>query len=113
MVVAGIVGALGAFGVLLAFGQGGKPAVVMTIIFAGAPVINALVIITFIDKNWNEVNWKFILGIVLAATGGAMATFFKPAPKPHAVKPPPAPHVQPAEPPTTASAPSAESAQES
>jgi drug/metabolite transporter (DMT)-like permease len=41
--VAGIVGAIGAFGVLLAFGAKGAPPVVMAIIFAGAPVVNALV----------------------------------------------------------------------
>src|SRR5437016_2975071 len=40
--IAGIVGALGAFGVLLAFGAGGKPGVVMSIVFAGAPVVNAV-----------------------------------------------------------------------
>jgi hypothetical protein len=40
--VAGIVGAIGAFGVLLAFGAGGKPGVVMSIVFAGAPVVNAI-----------------------------------------------------------------------
>jgi hypothetical protein len=40
--VAGIVGAIGAFGVLLAFGAKGTPAVVMSIVFAGAPVVNAV-----------------------------------------------------------------------
>src|SRR5256885_13010990 len=40
--IAGIVGAIGAFGVLLAFGAKGTPAVVMSIVFAGAPVVNAL-----------------------------------------------------------------------
>src|SRR6185295_2024832 len=40
--IAGIVGAIGAFGVLLAFGAGGKPGVVMSIVFAGAPVVNAV-----------------------------------------------------------------------
>src|SRR5882672_7660242 len=40
--VAGVVGAIGAFGVLLAFGAGGKPGVVMSIVFAGAPVVNAV-----------------------------------------------------------------------
>src|SRR5262245_30020068 len=39
---AGIVGAVGAFGVLLAFGARGTPAVVMSIVFAGAPVLNAI-----------------------------------------------------------------------
>src|SRR3982751_5709451 len=41
--IAGIVGAIGAFGVLLAFGAKGSPAVVMSIVFAGAPVVNAVV----------------------------------------------------------------------
>ena len=40
--VAGTAGALGAFGVLLAFGAKGTPAVVMAIVFAGAPVVNAV-----------------------------------------------------------------------
>ena len=40
--IAGIVGAVGAFGVLLAFGAKGTPAVVMSIVFAGAPVVNAI-----------------------------------------------------------------------
>src|SRR6185436_78106 len=40
--IAGIVGAIGAFGVLLAFGAKGTPAVVMSIVFAGAPVVNAI-----------------------------------------------------------------------
>src|SRR3954464_11309306 len=38
--VAGIAGAVGAFCVLLAFGAKGSPSVVMSIVFAGAPVVN-------------------------------------------------------------------------
>ena len=41
--LAGIAGAAGAFAVLLAFGAKGSPTVVMSIIFAGAPVVNAIV----------------------------------------------------------------------
>ncbi|HQU73861.1 MAG TPA: hypothetical protein PLG66_16260, partial [Calditrichia bacterium] len=43
--IAGVVGAVGAFGVLLAFGAKGSPAVVMSLIFAGAPIVNAVVAI--------------------------------------------------------------------
>src|SRR5882762_8327319 len=43
--IAGIAGAVGAFCVLLAFGAKGTPAVVMSIVFAGAPVVNSLVAI--------------------------------------------------------------------
>ena len=39
--LAGIAGAVGAFCVLLAFGAKGSPAVVMSIVFAGAPIVNA------------------------------------------------------------------------
>ena len=41
--LAGIVGAIGAFCVLLAFGAKGSPAAVMSIVFGGAPIVNALV----------------------------------------------------------------------
>src|SRR5215210_7960048 len=40
---AGALGAIGAFGVLLAFGAKGSPQVVMSIVFAGAPIVNAIV----------------------------------------------------------------------
>src|ERR1044071_1167054 len=36
-----VVGAIGVFGVLLAFGRKGPRAVVMSIVFAGAPIVNA------------------------------------------------------------------------
>ena len=77
--IAGIVGAVGAFCVLLAFGAKGTPAVVMTIVFAGAPIVNAVVDIT-LNRNWGNVKWPLFLGIVLAATGGGMAAYFKPPP---------------------------------
>lgn len=77
--VAGIVGAVGAFGVLLAYGQGGSPAVVMSIIFAGAPIVNATVVVV-LDKTWDKIGWQFMLGIVLAAVGGCLVTLYRPPP---------------------------------
>ena len=88
--VAGVVGALGALFVLLAFGAKGTPAAVMTIIFAGAPIVNALVGISM-HKLWDGIRWQFIAGIALAAIGGGLVTYYKPNPKPH--KPDPA-HAQ-------------------
>jgi hypothetical protein len=85
--IAGIVGAIGAFCVLLAFGAGGKPGVVMSIVFAGAPIINAVVALVQAPPagGWGTIRWQFYLGIVLAATGGCMVTLFKPPPpRPHA-----------------------------
>lgn len=84
--IAGIAGAIGAFGVLLAFGAKGKPPEVMAIVFAGAPVINALVALylTRHEVNWSRVNPLFYLGIALALAGGGLVTLFKPAPPPKA-----------------------------
>jgi drug/metabolite transporter (DMT)-like permease len=89
--IAGIVGAIGAFGVLLAFGAGGKPGVVMSIIFAGAPIVNALVALILHPPagGWSKVPAPFFIGILLAALGGFLVTYFKPAAP--AAKPQPAP----------------------
>ncbi len=79
--LAGAVGAIGAFGVLLAFGARGTPAVVMSIVFAGAPVVNAVVSMAMHPPagGWGGLNWQFVLGIVLAALGGCLVTLYKPA----------------------------------
>src|ERR1043165_7578083 len=82
--IAGIVGAAGAFGVLLAFGAKGTPAVVMSIVFAGAPVLNALysLILHPPAGGWQKLPWPFVLGLVLAATGGCLVSLYKPASAP-------------------------------
>jgi len=49
--IAGIAGAIGAFGVLLAFGAKGKPPEVMAVVFAGAPVVNSVVSIWLIRNT--------------------------------------------------------------
>jgi len=89
--LAGVVGAIGAFCVLKAFGAGGKPGVVMSIVFAGAPIVNAVVAIFLYppEGGLGTIKWPFYLGIVLAATGGCLVTFFKPPPA-RAKTPPPA-----------------------
>lgn len=91
--VAGLLGALGAFCILLAFGAKGTPAAVMSIVFAGAPVVNAIVSMKLHPPQGgvSAVPWQFFLGIVLAALGGCLVTVYKPAPAPaHAKNPPPA-----------------------
>ena len=90
--IAGITGAIGAFGVVLAFGAKGKPAEVMAIVFAGAPVVNAIVslLITRRDLDWGRIHPLFYLGIALALGGGGLVTLFKPTPPPPAKAGPPA-----------------------
>ena len=78
--LAGLVGAVGAFGVLLAFGAKGTPPVVMSIVFAGAPIVNAVVATAVHPPagGWSAVRWPFVLGILLAAIGGCLVTLFRP-----------------------------------
>lgn len=78
--LAGVVGALGAFGVLLAFGAKGTPSVVMSIVFAGAPVVNAIVAVALHPPagGWGSLRWQFAAGIFLAALGGFLVTKYKP-----------------------------------
>jgi drug/metabolite transporter (DMT)-like permease len=80
--IAGIVGAIGAFGVLLAFGAKGTPAVVMSIVFAGAPVVNAIYTLALHPPagGLGSIKPPFYLGIVLAALGGCLVTLYKPNP---------------------------------
>ncbi|MFQ5651104.1 MAG: hypothetical protein ACE5IY_14280 [bacterium] len=82
--LAGIVGALGAFCVLLAFGARGLPSVVMAIIFAGAPIVNAAVALAIHPPagGLKGVRWQFAAGILLAALGGCLVTLYKPTPSP-------------------------------
>jgi hypothetical protein len=79
---AGAAGAAGALGVLLAFGARGTPAVVMSLVFAGAPVVNALVSVLLHPPagGWASVRWPFFAGILLAALGGFLVTLYRPAP---------------------------------
>jgi drug/metabolite transporter (DMT)-like permease len=87
--LAGIVGAVGAFGVLLAFGAKGTPAVVMSIVFAGAPVLNAIYSLVMHPPagGWQKLPLPFVLGIVLAAVGGCLVSLYKPAPGAPAAQP--------------------------
>lgn len=84
--IAGVVGAIGAFGVLLAFGAAPKPTVkyvpvIMSIIFCGAPIVNAVVSMSMHPPKdgFASVPWQFYLGILLAAAGGYLVTLFKPS----------------------------------
>lgn len=79
--IAGIMGAIGAFGTLLAFGAKGSPAAVMAIVFAGAPIVNAIVAMAMHPPagGIGAIKWPFFLGLLLAAVGGCLVTFFRPA----------------------------------
>ena len=87
---AGVVGAVGAFGTLLALGAAfsakvpNPPAVVMSIVFSGAPLVNALVSIALdrMEGKKYALPVPFLLGVALAAVGGFMVVKFKPVAAP-------------------------------
>ena len=100
--IAGIVGAIGAFCVLLAFGAQGKPPVVMSIVFAGAPIVNAIVALAMHPPHggMSTVKPQFVIGLLMAAVGGCLVTLYRPqdAPKaPPAATAPTAPSGHPVE----------------
>lgn len=65
---AGIAGAVGAFAVILAFGFGGSPAVVMPLVFAGAPIVNTAATLLLHPPKATP-SPMFFAGICLAAAG--------------------------------------------
>jgi hypothetical protein len=80
---AGVAGAVGALGVILAFNAGGKPIYVMPLVFGFAPVINTS--ITLSEKNaWGLVPLMFwvSLGVAIAGAVTVLITAPKPKPKP-------------------------------
>lgn len=83
--LAGSVGALGALGVILALTAGGKPVFVMPVVFGFAPVVNTLVT-SYLSKTFDQINPKFLAGMLAVALGAVGVLVFKPAtpaPKPH------------------------------
>ena len=66
---AGVLGALGAACVIWAFQNGGKPLYVMPLVFAGAPVVNALISMATHPGEIRTAHPLLFVGIVLAASG--------------------------------------------
>ncbi len=82
--LAGVAGAVGAFFLLMALSSGKGPAeskalvlLVPAIVFAGAPIVNAIVSISK-EGVWGETGPLFYIGLLLAAAGVAMVMKFRP-----------------------------------
>ena len=114
--LAGFAGAVGAYFLLMALSSGKGPVeskllvlLVPAIVFAGAPIVNAIVALTK-DGLWGYTPWQFYAGILLASAGVAMVMKYRPlgapagSPKPAtAAVVAPAPPAVPASTLTTAS----------
>ena len=81
--LAGTAGALGALGVILALGFGGKPIYVMPLVFGGAPVVNTL-LTAFMNRSFSQLKAPFLAGLILVITGAVTVLVVKPHPQAHA-----------------------------
>jgi len=84
---AGVAGAVGALGIIMAFNYGGKPVFVMPLVFGGAPVINtwtSLTKATFGDMQLASPGIMFFASLLGVIVGAVCVLVFAPkgAPKP-------------------------------
>ena len=76
--LAGTFGAFGALGIIYAFNFGGKPIMVMPLIFGMAPVINTFTVITS-NSLWGQISIGFYISLFLVIAGAI--TVLRMAPK--------------------------------
>ena len=74
---AGVLGALGAVCIIWSFRNGGSPAIVMPLVFGGAPLVNVLVSISQHPPKTAPSPMLYV-GFLLAALGGFLVLYFKP-----------------------------------
>jgi hypothetical protein len=104
--LAGVAGALGALGIILAFDSGGKDIYVMPLVFGGAPLVNVFVSMRFQGLSVRDMGGRlpfFLAGVIMVAVGAAMVLVCRPRPAtgghgPPAPSPPAAVQTVPAEP---------------
>ena len=76
--LAGAASATTALGILLAFEAQGAPAVVMTILFTGAQLINAVLALAIDTPQAGGLRWQFLVGFQLVILGICMVTIYRP-----------------------------------
>ena len=74
----GALGVLGAICIIWAFKNDGNPLIVMPLVFAGAPVVNAI-ISTVTHPPKAGIHWALYVGFVLLAAGAYLVLRYKPA----------------------------------
>ncbi len=75
--IAGVLGAIGALGIVFAMKNQGKPMIVAPLVFAGAPIVNTIVSMMW-HKPAHAPGLLFYCGLAMAAGGAALVLAFKP-----------------------------------
>jgi hypothetical protein len=76
--LAGVLGALGAVCIIWAFRSGGTPSYVMSLVFAGAPLVNVLVS-AWLHPPKQSPSPMLYLGFLLASVGAFLVLRYRPA----------------------------------
>ena len=84
---AGICGTLGAFGIILAMSHGGKPPLVMPLVFGCAPVMTVAVTMFLQKVPLRNIQLPFVLGLLLVSIGAALVLMYQPKSAGHGSKP--------------------------
>ena len=74
---AGVLGALGAWGIVLALVNGGRPNVVPPLVFAGAPIVSVFVAMLY-NPPRESPSPLFFVGILMAAAGAFLVLSNRP-----------------------------------
>ena len=74
---AGVLGALGAIGIVLALANGGRPNVVPPLVFAGAPIVSVFVAMLY-NPPREAPSALFFIGILMAAAGAFLVLSNRP-----------------------------------
>lgn len=76
---AGCLGALGATCIIYSFKNGGKPIVVMALVFGLAPIVNAVIssITHPPEGGWKMIDFRVYIGTLMAAVGGYLVMRYK------------------------------------
>lgn len=77
--LAGVFGAVGAFGIILSFTFGGKPVFVMPLVFGGAPIINTIISVMEM-KAVGEVSGMFYSSLATVIIGAIVTLVTAPKP---------------------------------
>lgn len=96
--MAGVAGAVGAFGIILSFTFGGKPIYIMPLVFGGAPIVN-----TFIASYgiYDKISVFFISSLTIVIVGAVMVLICQPKPDKKPAPPKPEPRAEPEPQPTS------------
>ena len=78
--LAGCLGALGATCIIWSFKTQGTPIVVMSLVFGGAPIVNAVIssVTHPPEGGFRALDWRLFLGVVLAGLGAYLVMRYKP-----------------------------------